>query len=246
MLRDEILPYVDGNNLVAPNLVASGTKQGSDNGPMFTAELYVMLQKLGQLQGQDVADFQTRIGQCVNAEGMLCRVPIGQDDGMEAPDDYYGTLNGCLHMGNTKIPRQYLMALIKNLGSMDNENPGKWQWAAFMPRQLQLMACVVAAAFPSWKNPLHILARSVCAPLFWYAALVIFTSCINTPASDTDSRRLAWHLIQTVCPFSLACKFASLFWYHRLYSVYGPAGMKGVAKIYYQPGHPFAKYWVSE
>jgi hypothetical protein len=90
---------------------------------MFTAELYVTLQKLGQLVSQDYVDFQARIGQCINAEGMLCRVPIGQDDGQEQVDDYYGVFNGCKQMGNTKIPRQILLAMIKNLGFMDNVNP---------------------------------------------------------------------------------------------------------------------------
>jgi len=245
-LRDEIVPYVDGNKLVAPNLVAPGTLAGSDNGPMYTSEYYIMLKKLGQLQSQDNADFQARIGQCVNNYGMLCRVPVGQDDGQEQVDDYYGVLNGCVQMQNTVIPRQFLAALINEWGSMDNENPGRWQWTAFMPRQLQLVAAVVAASFPSWKNPLHILARSLFFPLFWFSAIIVATSCWGTDPQNTDARRLSWHLWQSVAPVSPLCWLASRVWLWRLKRAYGADGMKAVAKIYYQAGHPFAKYWVTD
>jgi hypothetical protein len=143
MLRDEILPYVDGNNLVAPNLVAPGTLSGSDNGPMFTAELYAMLKKLGQLESQDLANFQARIGQCIDSEGLLSRLPVGQSDGIEGPDDYYGVLNGCVQMQNTVIPRQFLAATFRYKGSLDNTDPGKWSWQGFLIRQPQLLACMV-------------------------------------------------------------------------------------------------------
>src|SRR5579863_8499878 len=99
-LREEILPYVDGNNLISPEPVTPGIVVGSDNGTSFTSEYYIILKKLGQLQSNDFADFQARIGQCVNSQGMLCRVPIGQNDGQEEVDDYYGVLNGCMQMGN--------------------------------------------------------------------------------------------------------------------------------------------------
>jgi|SRR5581483_2519735 len=244
-LRDEITPYIDGNGLVAPGLVAVGAKQGSDNGPMYTSELYVMYEKLGMLTAQDKLDYAQKIGQCINSEGMLCRVPIGQDDGQEQVDDYYGVLNGCYTLGNTDIPRKFLKSVIKNWGFMDNENPGSHSnWSSFMPRQLQLMASLVSASFPGW-NPINILIRKGYGILYWYAAIVIFISCIGAPSSDTDSRRLAWHLIQSVENHSLLCKFAATVWYHRLYATYG-SGMKGVAKLYYQAGHPFAKYWVTE
>jgi hypothetical protein len=245
-LRDEIVNFIDGNGLVAPNLVSPGTVKGSDNGPMFTSEYYVMLQKLGQLNSADCADFARLIGQCIDPENMLCRVPVGQDDGQEGPDDYYGVLNGCKQLKNTDIPRRFLKAVFKYKGSLDNEDPGKWQWSAVLIRQPQLLAAMISAAFPSWLNPLHILIRTLAFPLYLVAAVSIFISCINTPASSADPRRLSWHLLQTVCPVSLMCKFASLFWYHRLYSVYGQAGMKGVAKQYYKNNHPFICYWVSE
>ena len=245
-IRDEIQPYRDQNGLIAPNIVPPGTLVGSDNGSMFTSEYYIILKKSAQLIYPDYADFDRIINRCINPQGMLCRIPIGQNDGQEGPDDYYGVLDGCKALKNTSIPRKLLKGIIKNLGFMDNVNPGSHSnWSSFMPRQPQMMASMISAAFPSWLNPLHILIRTLCFPLYIVAAGTIFISCVGTPPGDTDSRRLSWHLIQTVVPTSLMCKIASLFWYHRLYSVYGITGMRAVAKIYYQPNHPFAKYWVT-
>ena len=249
-LRDDFGNYWDGNGLLAPNPgVWSPGQKGSDNSPMFTSEYYIMLKKNGQLVDQDKADYQQKIGQCVNAQGMLNRVPVGQNDGQEEVDDYYGTLNGCMQMQNTIIPRQYLASLIKNWGFMDNVNPGSHSnWASFMPRQLQMIACMVAASFPSWKNPLHILIRLLCFPLFFYAALSIVVAGWGSPTSDTDARRLSWHVWQCLKGQSLLCFLASKIWLSRLYKQYGPTGMKAVAAIYYQPQptNPYSTWWITE
>ncbi len=242
-LREEIQAgYIDGNGLVAPHL--TGQIKGSDNGVMFTSEYYVMLKKLDQLTDQDRIDFAKKINACITPEGMLCRVPTNQKDGQEGPDDYLGVLNGCKQLGNTQIPRKFLWAMIRYLGFLNNDNPDVMNKPSFLVRQLQLVAATISAAFPSYINPLHFCIRLVAWPLFLIAAAVIFVSCIEAPASDADSRRLSWHLLQTVSSVSLMCKFASLFWYKRLQNTYGAAGMRGVAARYYQPGHPFIRYWV--
>lgn len=248
-IRDDFQPYFDGNGLLAPNPIPAGTKIGSDNGPMFTSEYYVILKKSNLLTDQDKLDFAQKIGQCIDSEGMLCRVPVGQEDGQEGPDDYYGVLDGCKQLGNVAIPRKLLWSTIRHLGALNNENPGTWTWQSFLARQPQLIAAMISAAFPSWLNPMHLLIRLMAFPLYIVAAGSIFVSCVSTPSSDTDSRRLSWHLLQTVVPTSLMCKLASLFWYHRLYNVDGAKGMKGVAAIYYQPNsmdNPYAKYWITE
>ena len=249
-LRDEIVQYFDGNGLVCPGPQPVGGGKGSDNGPMYTSEYYVMLKMSNQINDSDIADFGQKIGQCVNHDGMLCRVPIGQHDGQEQVDDYYGVLNGCVKLGNTEIPRKFVLAMIRFFGFMDNENPGKIDFNSWMLRQPQLMACMASAAFPSWLNPLHILLRSLVAPAYWYAAIVIALSCMGTDPSNTDARRLAWHLIGATENKSLLCWIASKIWLKRLYKDYGADGMKAVAAIYYQPkgagANPFAKYWVTE
>lgn len=101
-----------------------------------------------------------------------------------------------------------------------------------------------------WRQP-QLLAASLCAnksvkfyhfPLFFIAALVIATSCINVPTNDSDSRRLCWSLIQAVSPFSWLCRLAAKIWTIRLYKHY-PNGMRDVMTTYFGPNHPIAKYW---
>jgi hypothetical protein len=79
----------------------------------------------------------------------------------------------------------------------------------------------------------------------FYNALVIATSCINAPTSDTDSRRLNWHQWQATKHKSMLANFAGNFWLWRQRKVYNTDKvMQAVAKIYYQDNHPFSKYWV--
>ena len=244
-IRDEIVPYVDGDGLIAP-WISNGQWKSSDNGVIYSSEYYVMLQKLGQLVPQDLVDFDAKMKSCLNPEGMLCRVPQPVQDGQEGPDDYFGLMNACKQLGNTEIPRTILWSLIKHFGFLNNDSPGTITGAAFMARFGQLTACMVSAAFPSWKNPLHILARLVAHPLYVYSAILLLLGDMFTDASDTDSRRLSWHQWQCLKGSSLLCWLGGKVWAARLYGAYGPTGMQAVAKIYYQAGHPFAKYWVTE
>ena len=205
-----------------------------------------MLKRNGALQDSDIADYASRIGACVNPEGMLCRVPVGQDDGQEEVDDYYGVTNGCVEMGNTDIPRKFLKALFRFYGCMNNVKPGSFNWDAFLARQLQLVCAVVSAAFPSKLNPLHYLVRLLAFPVYLYSAVVLLISCINAAPSDTDSRRLAWHLGNNVSKVSILNWLAFKVWKNRLSKTY-PNGMKDVAGIYYQPqpNNPYSKWWIT-
>ncbi|CAM6003892.1 unnamed protein product [Sphagnum balticum] len=243
-IKDDFQPYVDGNKLLAPNPQNGNLGKGSDNGPMYTAEYFIMLKRNNALQDADVVDYASRIGACVNPQGMLCRVPVGQDDGQEEVDDYYGVTNGCMEMGNTAIPRKMLWALIRYAGCMNNESPGTFTWDAFLARQLQLVCAVVSSAFPSKWNPLHYLVRLLAFPVYLYSAVILLTSCIDTASSDTDSRRLAWHLGNNVSKVSLMNWLAFKVWKNRLNKTY-PNGMKDVAAIYYQPNgnNPYSEWW---
>ena len=246
-LRSEIIPYLDGNSLVCPNIPGPGTLSGSDNGPCFTSEYYILLEKNGMLGDQDKKDYAALMLKCINPEGMLCRVPVGQNDGQEQVDDYQALMAGCFHMDNTAIPRTILWSMIKHLGFMDNVNPGsKKNWASFMFRFPQLIASTITAAFPSLWNPVHIAIRFLTLPLYIFSALVIALACIGTPINSADPRRLAWHLIQVLKYRSVLCFLASLIWYKRLHKDYGPNGMIGVAMQYYHVPevHPFTKYFI--
>jgi hypothetical protein len=245
-LRSEIPKYIDGEGFVAPGLVSPGQFRGSDNGPSFSSEYYVMLNKLNQLVNQDISDFQAKIEANIDVGGLLNRhnVALG-DNGQEGPDDYFGVLSACKELGITDIPRQFLKAVWTYKGALNNEKPGTWSWRSFLIRQPQLVACMVAAAFPSWINPLHLICRTLAAPFFLAAAISLSISCIGAPLSDTDARRLAWHVQNTVKGMGPMCWLASKIWLKRLYKDF-PDGMQDVAKIYYQTGHPFGEYWVTE
>lgn len=245
-LQTEIsLNYIDGNCMVTPNPCPRTVQSGSDNAPMYTSEFYVMLYKRGEMDTKGgLWALNTLIRKCIDAFGMLNRVPTSQPSGLTGPDDYLGVINACKTFGNTSIPRGFLKASLRFKGCLNNEHPGEWTAQSFLHRQPQITAAMIAAAFPSYSNPLHFCVRLIAFPWFLIAAITIAISCINEPIGSTDPRRLSWHLLQTTKGASLLCWLASKIWYRRLYRDYGPEGMKAVAKIYYSPGHPFASYWI--
>lgn len=245
--------YTDGNSLVTPSrYTATGNGQGSDNGPMYTAEFYVMLIKNYKWPWLPVAkmEFTRKISRCIDARGNLRRVPdptpVGQSNRQVGPDDYIGVLNASKQLGDTKIPRTFLKAIILGKGTLNNESPGKWSWRSFLARQPQLLAAMISASFPEPVNPLHMLIRAAALPLYIYTAAAITISCWRTPIGNTDARRLSWHLVQVTQHSSLLCWLASKIWYARLCRDYGSDGMKAVAAVYYEKNHPFANYWVTK
>jgi hypothetical protein len=246
-IRDDFSNYIDGNGLNTPLPGTWTTDQnGSDNGPLFTSIYYILLNKNGQLTDQDKLSYASKINQCIGSD-LLNRVPVGQNDGLEGPDDLYGTLSGCIELGNTEIPRKLLWGCIKYKGSLYNTDPGKWQWQAFLIRQLGLLAAMVSAAFPSLVNPLHWLVRLICHPLFIFSALVIGFSNMSENVTDTDTRQLTWTLQNNLKKTSLWCWLASKVWFWRLKKYYGPSLMKSVAAVYYSPNgldkNPYSKWW---
>lgn len=244
-LSEEIKPYIDGAGLIAPSRQTQpATSRGSDNGPCFTAEYLIMCSRLGIRQQYKT---RNRLWSCVR-DGILYRTTPRMEKpepDQEGPDDYYAFAAFCREDEWKYYPRSILWSLFLGKGFLNNEVPGTpWRrdmkrvnWDAFLIRQPQLVAALIAAARLPWY--LDIFAT----PLYAIAALVIATSCMNAPNSDTDARRLSWHLVQATSPASWLCKMASKLWYKRLYRDY-PNGMKEVAERYYQPEHPFAEYWV--
>lgn len=243
---ESIDQYTDGNDLVAPHPMRPGELQGSGNGVMYTAEYFIILNRSLKWSVYAQTSFLSRVSPCIDSNGLLNRYPLSQISHQEGPDDYYGVLSACKELGITSIPRQFMSAVNKYWGFLNNENPGKWTKNSFLIRQPALLACMVAAAYPSLKNPLHYLIRLAFFPFFLVTSLIISTSCMFTETDNSDSRRVAWHVIQATKSASLFCKLASLIWYKRLYEDYGPTGMKAVATIYYEPhgSHPFALYWI--
>lgn len=262
-LREEIKAFTDADGLVAPGPVNPGDTRTSDNGVMFTSEYYVLLALRGELEPLDVSDWRSRTLQCFKEPGLLCRNPVKYGvASQEGPDDYYGVIAASSIMDPTIAQailaygkaREYtldpifdyvqektgdvlwLRLLRKVLGGIkvrynfnnmgEDLTPESW-----MGRQLQLVAAM------------HFAANKKCPLLLRiFTALVIATSCINAPTSDTDGRRLAWLLICTAAPKCWMSKLASRLWYYRLKRDYPGKGMRGVAELYYQANHPFKTY----
>lgn len=247
-IREDFSNYWDGNSLLCNEpIVPINGQKGSDNGTLFTSEYYIILKKNNQLIEQDKTDWANKIGQCIDLNGLLNRVPIGQNDGLESVDDYYGTLSAAIELGNTDIPRKFLNSCIKYKGSMDNVSPGTWQWQDFLIRQPQLLCCMINSSFPSLKNPLHWLLRIMFLPLYLICGFIIAFSNMGDDPSDSTSRILTWLVRNNLKRTSLACFLGSFIWNYRLKKTY-PNGMKDVAGFYFIPNgtgnNPYSKWWV--
>jgi hypothetical protein len=244
-IRADFESYFDRCGLLAPE--PNPGLIGSDNGPMFLSEYYIMLKKHGELTDQDQVSYWVKIANCMNEDGTLNRVTKPYKASQTGPDDYLGVLNGCKQLGIKDLPRQMLKSILRNFGFLNNVETGGHSKESFLIRQPQIVAAIVAASYPEWKLS-HFFARLLALPFFAWAALVIAISCIGAPESDTDARRLSWHLLQSTRDVSLLCWLASLIWYRRLYRHFGNDGMRAVAAIYYQPRceNPYAKHWVNE
>jgi hypothetical protein len=248
-VREDFEPYLDKNGYANPFPVSPGVGRSCDNVTLYTSEMYVILQKLGVANSVDFDKWEQLIRDSMQEPGLLSRYP-GATTEQDSPDNMIGVLCASKVLKRPKIAREILLYGIRHFGCFDNVAPDTFSFKSMLWRQPQLFAGSIASAFPSWKNPLHILIRMLAFPLFLYASCVIFVSCIDEPLGSTDPRLLSWLLIQSVVPVSITCKLASLFWYHRLYSVYGSNGMKGVASIYFSPNglnkNPYSKWWVTE
>jgi len=90
-LKTEIIPYIDGNGLVAPG-PANPKIRSSDNGVMFTSEYYIMLNRNKELTSGDQYIYSTLINNCIGADGHLHRAP--NDESPDEIDDHLGVLAG--------------------------------------------------------------------------------------------------------------------------------------------------------
>lgn len=237
MLRDEIKSYLDGNNMVCPNIPAPDQMRGSDNGLLFTSQYYILLKLRFESYENDSTWWAGVIEKCSVKPGLLSRAP--NDPDQEGPDDYYGVICASKVLNRPDVAESIYRFGMKHVGVFNNENPGKFSWSALLWRQPQLLFATLVAA-NRWKW-----YKFYMWPLAFWTALVILTSCINVEKNRTDERILSWLLIKTVSEDSFLCRLASKVWYNRLYQDYGSAGMKEVANIYFQMGHPFVRYWVN-
>lgn len=237
-LRDEIRPFLDKFNLVTIDRISS-----SGNGVMYTGEYYSLLKKNNELTSVDPADFAATISHCIDNKGLLNRSPISKDQ--EGIDDYLGVLSACKNLEIQSLPRMFLKSFLMFLGFMNNQNPGFPSFSSFLGRYPQFISCLIASAFPSKFNPLHILIRLLAFPFFFVTSLILLVNSLNSNGS-ADSKRLAWHVLECTESVSILCYLASKLWRKSLFRFYGSQGMLAVAKNYYGEYHPFSKYWVNK
>jgi hypothetical protein len=246
-IREDFANYINKDGYSNPFPVSPDAGRSCDNSTLYTSEMYIIFEKQRIATEEDKNKWEQLISDSMQLPGLLARYP-GAFSELDSPDNMIGVLAASQVLKKPKLAKQILFYGLKHFGNFNNPDPGQFTFTSMLWRQPQLIAASVASSFPSWKNPLHYLARLAAFPLFLIAAFVIFISCINADKSDSNSRLLGWLLIQSVVPVSLMCKFASLFWFHRLDSVYGKAEMGAVAGIYFQPqgNNPYQKYWVTE
>lgn len=238
-LLDEIKQnYMDADGLVAPFPINTAERNVCGNGTMFLGELAVLLALRGEASSQTRIHFGQRCGTCVclvpGHTGMPCRSPLNTTE-QDSPDNMLGIAAGCIATGQSWIAQDILKYGYKHWGSFNNENPGKWTTVSFLWRQPQLLCALKIAV----GNKPNLFLRIV-------AAGSLLVSCRKVPAGETDPYRLAWLLWYCTKDDAL-CRWASKFWWKRLYKAY-PDGMMGVRAIYYHglngEPHPFTKYSV--
>jgi hypothetical protein len=216
----DVRPYIDKNGLIAP-------EKGGDslNGVMYTSEFLIIAGDKIPETAQVGLLFALTL--CEIEYGLIGRVPYPHEQQQQV-DDMYAVAALFAKMGFRRGRSLSAKAVLeygyKHFGSFNTVNPGVWTWNSFLWRQPQLLGAFLAARgnVKPWERP-----------FLWYAALAIFVSCRNTPKSDADARRLAWHLIKAVSPESWLMRQAAKGWYKRLLRDYGPEGMREVGRHYY-------------
>ncbi len=228
--------YKDFNGLVCNRKCLPTEVNPSGNGICYTGEYACILNRLGGMDGWQAGLWRGTVAGCWKKLGLLSR-GHGQPD-LESVDDYYGFFAACAVTGSDDFAKYVLRYGLKNYGSFNNVEPGRWSWQSFLWRQPQLITANLAAAgyYPT-KNPLTWWT----APFYAYAAAVIATSCMYADPLDFDARRLSWLLCETVAPVNWLCRKAQKIWAKRLLKTY-PNGYKDVMALGFQLDHPFIRY----
>ena len=180
-LKSEISPYIQQDGLVSVYSNSNNVFRNVDNGVLFTSIYYILLKRLGQLESSDVQEYQKLIQSC-------CAYPDNylhrapQDDSQDAQDDFNGAYSAHIQLG---IKPSFVMS------------PSVYQY-------ISLWAMRAMASQ-------NIFWRILSTPLVFLTAIIIATSCINDPISDTDGRIGSW-LVGSAMQSSWMCKLAIIIW----------------------------------
>jgi hypothetical protein len=151
---------------------------------------------------------------CIDGDGYIRRAP--GDTTEDAPDDHYGVLSALVFFG-VKCTRIRLPLRCWHPVLL-------FLWMLNAPILTQILLIPI---------------RIITTPLI---ALIIATSNARTPIDNTSNRLLSWCFVTALSRRSLLCELAGKIWLRRLRNDYG-GDEAGPARIYFQLGHPFVRYW---
>lgn len=206
-LREEIIPYLDGNVLVAPSPQPSPRQigvRGSDNGVLHTSR-YLLLLK----QNNEPMDFISagRIQDCIDKDGILQRAP-GMDEG-NAPDDHYGYFSVMIALGlsgpKVKLLLKHMHPMLIYMRALYNGGLQSLIARLFSP----LMAVIVALS--NMRTP-------------------------SFPTEDTSDRLLTWNIIEGLRDKSVLINLAGKIWRARQRQIYGDNPSAEIFYRYYSEG----------
>lgn len=221
MLKQAMAGYIGADLLVTPNY-----RGGSNNGVMYTGEFIVILNRLGELTDEERHYWRLAMTNCEISPGLIKRSPTNDRDN-EGPDDYHGYLAAAKHCDPQRA-KNFLAHGYRHFGFYDSN--GRLEIKDFMWRFPQLIVQArMAAGLRCFTSRLFFIL-----PLMYHYLKAV-------PTSDTDARRLGWLLIQTWDGKGFFSKLAVRLWGDKLLKDY-PNGMRDVAGIYYERGHPFAAF----
>ncbi len=128
-LITDIIPYTDGNGLVAPSLVIPGTIRASDNGPLYTSQLILLAALNNEVSP---ICYYSAITKCIDSNSNLHRAP--DDTTQDAPDDYIGVSSALFQLSLPWSICQPMIVYIQRL------NHGFWPIRLLSP----LAALIIA------------------------------------------------------------------------------------------------------
>jgi hypothetical protein len=169
--------------------------------------------------------------------GLFNRSPYWLDH--EAFDDYIGLCAASYFVGLSFARDAYNYAQnfpgqwkgIKFRYHFNNREPMKWYWKSWLGRSPSFVAHVKYCA----EERPTLFQRTA-----WRIAIL---HSMSRPVTDGDSYIMSWLLLQVAGDKGWLNRLVKRTWYKNLYKKF-PDGMRDVAKVHFEPGHPFTKYWV--
>lgn len=225
-------------------LVQNERNHTSGNGLLYSAEMYIILNRLGLLDDIDKQKIKQVIRNCQQEPGLFNRHPESREQ--NAQDDMIGVASLVHELGwkdiaeeilaygqkKTFITRLYGFIGIFLRYVYNNNNPGVFTLGAWLGRYPHLVAHFYFAAN---KNP------PLWRKLWW--ALVVFLSA-RQDIKHQDAWQLTWLLCHTAKGKSFICDLAIRYFVNKLDEVTDGEGIGRINGEYFgNMNHPIAISW---